>query len=248
MRVSGLKRSARPAFFYQRAAGQPAQPVPLCNPYLQFLFADFYECSHFSLLCGYVFYFSEVLWPSWGFFFRFTKMGSFSKKLQIWASRANLARLYMQKSCQVGMTLSRQPEVMPSWHDFCHVNPWSRVNLARLCPNHIYIYIYILFFFCKIFLFGYWLVSYVMFKINLIHNFLRVLIKNMKNKKKNVHIAELKVTIKVIVRTTKLDNKIQFQVWLLIFSFSLPKYLYLHKKFIYQINFKYYITYNFNYN
>jgi len=51
-----------------------------------------------------------------------------------------------------------------------------------------------------------------MFKINLIHNFLRVLIKNMKNKKKNVHIAELKVTIKVIVRTTKLDNKIQFQV------------------------------------
>ena len=50
----------------------------------------------------------------------------------------------------------------------------------------------------------------------------------MKNKK-NVHIVEPKVTIKVIVHPNKLDNKIQFRVWLLIFS-SLPKYLYLHKK------------------
>jgi len=33
----------------------------------------------------------------------------------------------------------------------------------------------------------------------------------MKNKK-NIHIAEPKVTIKVIARTNKLDNKIQFQV------------------------------------
>ena len=46
----------------------------------------------------------------------------------------------------------------------------------------------------------------------------------------NVHIAEPKVTIETIVRINKFDNKIQFQVWLLISSFSLPKYLFLHKK------------------
>jgi len=32
------------------------------------------------------------------------------------------------------------------------------------------------------------------------------------NKQKNVHIAEPNVTIEAIVRTNKLDNKIQFQV------------------------------------
>jgi len=76
------------------------------------------------------------------FFFIFIKMGSFSKKLQIWASHAKLARLLHIKSCQVGMTLSHQSEVVPSWHDFYHVNPGSRVNLARFCPRHIYIYIF----------------------------------------------------------------------------------------------------------
>jgi len=51
---------------------------------------------------------------------------------------------------------------------------------------------------------------------------------------KNVHIVELKVIIEAIIRTDKLDNKIQFQLWLLISSFSLPMYLCLH--FLIQLN------------
>jgi len=100
----------------------------------------------------------------------------------------------LDKSCQLVTT--SYVEVVSNWHDFV-TSAWSRAKLARLLPGQplkscqlgtslstSYIYIYIIFyFFCKIFLFIYWVVSYVMFKINLIHNFLRVLV--LSNKKMN---------------------------------------------------------------
>jgi len=101
------------------------------------------------------------------------------------------------KSCQFG-TIS-YAEIVPIRHDFCPVilkscqlgtisalSYWSRANLARLLPCytevvptwhdfcHVIIFIFIL-------LFIYWVVSYVMLKVNLIHNFLRVLV--LSNKK-----------------------------------------------------------------
>jgi len=64
----------------------------------------------------------------------------------------------MHKSSQLDTTLPCHTEVVPTWHDFCHV---------------------IIFF--LILLFIYWVVSYVVLKINLIHNILRVLV--LRNKK-----------------------------------------------------------------
>jgi len=121
----------------------------------------------------------------WGyFFFVFTKMGSFKKI-------TNLG-----KSCQFGTT--SYAEIVPIRHDFCHVilkscqldttsalSYWSRANLARLLLRHIEVvsswhdFCHVIFF--LILLFIYWIVSYVMLKINLIHNFLRVLV--LRNKK-----------------------------------------------------------------
>jgi len=60
-----------------------------------------------------------------------------------YGSRVNLARLL---PCHI--------EVVPTWHDLCHVI--------------IYLFLTLLFI--------YWVVNYVMLKINLIHNFLKVLV------------------------------------------------------------------------
>jgi len=61
----------------------------------------------------------------------------------------------MQKSSQLGTTSALSYKIR--WHDFCHI---------------------IIFF---LILFIYWVIGYVMLKINLIHNFLRVLV--LRNKK-----------------------------------------------------------------
>ena len=112
--------------------------------------------------------------------------------------RANLARL-----------LPCHTEGVPTWHDFCPVilkacqlgttsalSYWRHTNLARLLPHHIEVmstwhdFYDIILKSCQLgttsamsffLLFIYWVVSYVMLKINLIHNFLRVLV--LKNKK-----------------------------------------------------------------
>jgi len=100
------------------------------------------------------------------------------------------------KSCLIGTT--SYAEVVLIRHDFCQVilkscqlgttsalSYWSRANLSRLLPRHIEVvpiwhdFCHVIIFF-KILLFIYWVVSYVI-KINLIHNFLRVLV--LKNKK-----------------------------------------------------------------
>jgi len=95
----------------------------------------------------------------WGYFFLFLpKWGPFKKI-------TNLG-----KSCLIGTT--SYAEVVPIRHDFCHVilklcqlgttsvmSYWSRVNLARLLPRHNFLFFLIL-------LFIYWVVSYVMLKIN----------------------------------------------------------------------------------
>jgi len=94
------------------------------------------------------------------FFFCFLlKWDPFKKNTNL-ASRVNSTRLHIHKSFQFDMTLPCYTEVVPTWHDFCHV---------------IFLY------FLKILLFIYWVVSYVMLKINLIHNFLRVLVLRKKN-------------------------------------------------------------------
>jgi len=74
-------------------------------------------------------------------------------------------------------------QVVPIQHDFICTN---RSNLTRLC--HVILKSCQLgttfvtsYFFKKNLLFIYWVVSYVMLKINLIHNFLRVLV--LRNKK-----------------------------------------------------------------
>jgi len=66
-----------------------------------------------------------------GFFFFFTKMELLSKKLQICRSRAKLTRLcYVSlKSCQHN-TISA-------------TSTWSRVKLARLCPHHIFLILFL---------------------------------------------------------------------------------------------------------
>jgi len=86
------------------------------------------------------------------------------------------------KSCQFGTT--SYAEIVPIRHDFCPVilkscqlgttfalSYRSRAKLARLLPCHFFL----------ILLFIYWIVSYVILKINLIHNFIRVLV--LRNKK-----------------------------------------------------------------
>jgi len=72
------------------------------------------------------------------------------------------------KLCQFGTTSCA--EIILIRHDFCPVilkSALSYRSRARLLPRHI---------FFLILLFIYWIVSYVMLKINLIHNFLRVLV------------------------------------------------------------------------
>ena len=66
----------------------------------------------------------------------------------------------MHKSFQFDMTLPCHTEVVTTWHDFCHV---------------IFLFLFL------IILFIHEVVSYVMLKIILIHNFLRVLV--LRNKK-----------------------------------------------------------------
>ena len=67
-------------------------------------------------------------------------------------------------------------QVVPIWYDFiCTTRP----NLTRLC--HVIFCHLIIFYFFLILLFIYWVVSYVMLKINLMHNFLKVLV--LRNKK-----------------------------------------------------------------
>jgi len=102
--------------------------------------------------------------PKWS---PFKKNYKFRQVVSIWhdficTNRSNLTRLchVILKLCQLGMTFA--------------LSYWSRANLARIC--HI-----LTFYFFKILLFIYWVVSYVMLKINLIHNFLRVLVLREKN-------------------------------------------------------------------
>jgi len=96
------------------------------------------------------------------------------------------------KSCLIGTT--SYAEVVPIRHDFYHVilkscqlgttsalSYWSCANLARLLRPVIQKSCQHVIIFFLIWLFIYWVVSYVMLKINLIHNFLRVLV--LRNKK-----------------------------------------------------------------
>jgi len=100
------------------------------------------------------------------FFLVFTKMGSKFRQVVsiwhdfIWTNRPNLTRFchVIMKSCQLDTTYV--------------LSYWNRANLTRLLPRHNFL---------KILLFIYWVVSYVMLKINLIHNFLRVLVLRKKN-------------------------------------------------------------------
>jgi len=91
------------------------------------------------------------------------------------------------KSCQFGTTLYAQ--IVPIWHDSA-MSYWSHANLARLLPCHTKVvptwhdFCHVIFF--LILLFIYWVVSYVMLKNNLIHNFLRVLV--LRNKKMDNHV------------------------------------------------------------
>ena len=94
------------------------------------------------------------------FFFGFYQNGVRLKKI------TNLG-----KSCLIGTT--SYAEVVPIRHDFCHVilklcqfgttsvlSYWSRANLARLLPRHNFLILFL------ILLFIYWVVNYVMLKIN----------------------------------------------------------------------------------
>jgi len=82
------------------------------------------------------------------------------------------------KSCQFGTTSYAQ--IVPIWHDSA-MSYGSRANLARLLPCHTEVVSSATSFFFIILLFIYWVVSYVLLKNNLIHNFLRVLV--LRNKK-----------------------------------------------------------------
>jgi len=120
----------------------------------------------------------------WGFYY----YGSFFFPFLSKNGVALKTIINLDKLCQLGTT--SYVKVVPSCHDFV-ASVWSCAKLAWLLPcqplkscqlgttlsmSYIYIYIYI-------FLFIYWVVSYVMFKINLIYTFLRVLV--LSNKKMN---------------------------------------------------------------
>jgi len=118
------------------------------------------------------FYHDRVIFlflPKWGLF---KKNYKFRQVVPIWhdficTNRHNLTRLchVILKSCQLGTTSA--------------MSYWSRANLAWFLPRHNFFILFIL-------LFIYWVVSYVMLKINLIHNFLRELV--LRNKKLDNHV------------------------------------------------------------
>jgi len=86
------------------------------------------------------------------------------------------------KSCQFGTTSHAQ--IVTIRHDSA-MSYWSRANLARLLPCLLKSCqldtTSVASFFFLILLFIYWVISCVMLKINLIHNFLRVLVLRNKN-------------------------------------------------------------------
>ena len=135
------------------------------------------------------------------FFLVFTKMGLFKKITNLGKSCQFDTTSYAEvvpirhdfchvilKSCQLGMTSALSYWSRVNLARFLALSYWSRANLARLLPCHTdvmstwhdFCHVIILFVFL-ILLFIYWVVSYVMLKINLIHSFLRVLV--LRNKK-----------------------------------------------------------------
>ena len=111
-----------------------------------------------------LFFFCFLLrWDPLNFFYKFRQVVPIRHDF-ICTNRSNLTRFchVILKSCQLVTTFV--------------LSYWSRANLARLLPCQFFL----------ILLFIFWVVSYVMLKINLIHNFLRVL----------------------VLRNTKLDNRV----------------------------------------
>jgi len=96
-----------------------------------------------------------------GLFIFFIKMGLFKKII-------NLGNL-----CQFDTTYT---EIVPTLHDFCHVIFLkTKYCLYIEIVSTLHDFCHVIFFKNKI-LFIYWVVSYVMLKINLIHNFLSVVV------------------------------------------------------------------------
>jgi len=116
-------------------------------------FLDMYNYLLMGIFYHHGFFFFLLKWDP------FKKNYKFRQVVSIWHDFICTNR-HMHKSSQLDTTLSCPTEVVPTWHNFCHV---------------------IIFIFILILLFIYWVVSYVMLKTNLIHNFLRVLVLRNKN-------------------------------------------------------------------
>ena len=104
-----------------------------------------------------------------------------------------------KKNYKLRIGTTSYAQIVSIRHDFVMLY-WNRAKLARLLPYHTEVvptwhdFWHVIFFIFFILLFIYWVVSYVILKINLIHNFLRVL----------------------VLRNKKLDNR----VWIM-FDFSM---------------------------